>query len=74
MKNWLLNVLPCGICPDCDEVCNSWHFGTPGFYIRAPGPRTKMEKKVFHILDFTSKGFYQASIYMYIYLIALLCH
>ena len=56
MNNWLLNVFLCCICPNCNEVCNCWHFGTPGFYIRTP---KKMEKKVFHILDFTSKGFYQ---------------
>ena len=24
------------ICPKCDEVCICWHFGTPGFYVRAP--------------------------------------
>ena len=57
MQNWLLSVFLCCICPNCDEVCICWHFGTPGFYVRAPGPRKNGEKKCVIFWIFISKGF-----------------
>ena len=35
MKNWFSNCFPLYICLHCEEVCICWHFGTPGFNVRA---------------------------------------